>query len=232
MTLRGAASIVGAYEHPLREIPDRTLAEIHAEVALGALADAGLTPGRRRRLLLRRRRARLRRLSMAEYLGLRCALRRLDRDRRLVVPLPRRPRRRGHRRRQVHVALITLAGKPRTGGRAGRRRVAPERSRRRVRARGVGMTVPGHYALAARRHMHEFGTTSAQLAEIKVAASHARPAQPARLPAATRSPSRRCSSRRWSPTRCTASTAASSPTAAARSSSSAPRSPATCGGGA
>ena len=27
------------------------------------------------------------------------------------------------------------------------------------------------YALAAQRHMHEFGTTSRQLAEIKVAAS-------------------------------------------------------------
>ena len=30
----------------------------------------------------------------------------------------------------------------------------------------------GLYALAAQRHMYEFGTTSAQLAEIKVAASH------------------------------------------------------------
>src|ERR1044071_3711289 len=42
-TLRGAALIAGAYEHPLREIPDRTVPEIHADVAFGALADAGLT---------------------------------------------------------------------------------------------------------------------------------------------------------------------------------------------
>src|SRR3546814_8798842 len=34
------------------------------------------------------------------------------------------------------------------------------------------MAIHGGYALAARRHMHEFGTTSEQLAEIKVAASH------------------------------------------------------------
>ena len=34
-----------------------------------------------------------------------------------------------------------------------------------------GVGIPANYALAARRHMHEFGTTSAQLAEIKVAAS-------------------------------------------------------------
>ncbi|MGH2470216.1 MAG: thiolase C-terminal domain-containing protein, partial [Chloroflexota bacterium] len=35
-----------------------------------------------------------------------------------------------------------------------------------------GPVIVAWYALAARRHMHEFGTTSAQLAEIKVAASH------------------------------------------------------------
>jgi acetyl-CoA C-acetyltransferase len=35
-----------------------------------------------------------------------------------------------------------------------------------------GPTVVNMYAMAAQRHMHEFGTTSAQLAWIKVAASH------------------------------------------------------------
>lgn len=34
-----------------------------------------------------------------------------------------------------------------------------------------GPTTVSMYALAARRHMHEFGTTSEQLAEVKVAAS-------------------------------------------------------------
>ena len=43
MTIRGAALIAGAYEHPLRKIPDRSVAQVHAEVAVGALADAGLT---------------------------------------------------------------------------------------------------------------------------------------------------------------------------------------------
>ena len=37
------AFIAGAYEHPLRTIPDKTVPQIHAEVAIGALADAGLT---------------------------------------------------------------------------------------------------------------------------------------------------------------------------------------------
>jgi len=69
------------------------------------------------------------------------------------------------------VALVTLAGKPRTGGQApGASRVsgAPESNFE----QSWGLTGPvGGYALAAQRHMYEFGTTSAQLAEIKVAAS-------------------------------------------------------------
>src|SRR5439155_6695179 len=35
-----------------------------------------------------------------------------------------------------------------------------------------GNTLVGNYALAARRHMHEYGTTSGQLAEIAVAMRH------------------------------------------------------------
>lgn len=72
------------------------------------------------------------------------------------------------------VALITLAGKPRTSGMA--TGTAP---------RTMGSTVPesgfeapygpmpaNMYGLAAMRHMYEYGTTSEQLAWVKVAASH------------------------------------------------------------
>src|SRR5262245_35543649 len=41
-SIRGQAYIVGAFEHPARVIPDKSVAQIHAEVAAGALADAGL----------------------------------------------------------------------------------------------------------------------------------------------------------------------------------------------
>ena len=41
MTIRGKAHIAGAYEHPDRKIPDKSVAQVHAEVALGAVADAG-----------------------------------------------------------------------------------------------------------------------------------------------------------------------------------------------
>ena len=43
MTVRGKAYIAGIFEHPTRLAPDKTVAQLHAEVALGALADAGLT---------------------------------------------------------------------------------------------------------------------------------------------------------------------------------------------
>src|SRR5690606_26410635 len=42
MTIRGKAFIAGAWEHPTRYAPDKSIAQIHAECALGALRDAGL----------------------------------------------------------------------------------------------------------------------------------------------------------------------------------------------
>jgi acetyl-CoA C-acetyltransferase len=172
MSIRGAAHVAGAFEHPGRTIPDRTTAEIHAEVALGALADAGLAledvdayftsgdaPG-------------FGSLSMAEYLGL-TGLSYVDNTEMggssYVAQV-------GHAAAAIaagkcSVVLITLAGKPRTGGSrpggSGRITAAPEFSFESV----YGTSVLTNYALAAARHMHEFGTTSEQLAEIKVAAS-------------------------------------------------------------
>ena len=69
------------------------------------------------------------------------------------------------------MALVTLAGKPRAEERD--REAAPASARRPEAGfeNQYGMSVVGGYALAAMRHMYEFGTTSAQLAEIKVAAS-------------------------------------------------------------
>src|SRR5215207_2730090 len=43
MTITGKAYIAGAFEHPTRKAPDKSIAQLHAEVAKGALADAGLT---------------------------------------------------------------------------------------------------------------------------------------------------------------------------------------------
>ena len=43
MTIKNKACIVGVYEHPTRKAPDRSVAQLHAESARGALLDAGLT---------------------------------------------------------------------------------------------------------------------------------------------------------------------------------------------
>ena len=43
MSIKGKAYIAGIYEHPTRLAKDLSLAQIHAEVAKGALEDAGLT---------------------------------------------------------------------------------------------------------------------------------------------------------------------------------------------
>lgn len=171
MSVKGKAFIAGAFEHPGRELPNLTLPQIHAEVAAGALADAGLdfsnvdayysagdAPG-------------FGVLSMVEYLGLSCTyvddtetggssyLVHIQHAAAAIVA--------GH----IEVALITLAGKPRTGGDgpggSARFSSAPEADFENL----FGLSVVGGYALAAQRHMHEFGTTSRQLAEIKVAAS-------------------------------------------------------------
>ena len=152
MTVRGRAHIVGAFEHPLREIPGRTIAEIHADVAIGALADAGLTlqdvdayfcdsdaPG-------------LGPMSMVDYLGLKC--RYFDST---DVGGSSYLSHVGHAAaaiaaRKCDVALITLAGNPRTAGASpggGRQFLeTPEAGFESV----WGVTIPGHYALAARRH--------------------------------------------------------------------------------
>ncbi|WP_212391437.1 thiolase domain-containing protein [Sporosarcina beigongshangi] len=172
MSIRGMAYIAGAFEHPLRKAPDTSVAALHAECAKGALKDAGLTfqdvdgyfcagdaPGGV--------------LSMVDYLGLN--VRHLDSTEiggsSYIAQV-------SHAAQAIaagkcRVALITMAGRPRSEGRSG------------VKQKVVGANVPdapfelpfgptavNEYAMAAMRHMHEFGTTSEQLAWVKVAASH------------------------------------------------------------
>src|SRR3569623_847992 len=43
VTIKGKAYIAGIYEHPTRHAPDKSTAQLHAEIAKGAIEDAGLT---------------------------------------------------------------------------------------------------------------------------------------------------------------------------------------------
>jgi acetyl-CoA C-acetyltransferase len=173
VSIRGRAFIAGAYEHPLRTIPDRSVAQVHAEVALGALADAGLTLSDVDGYFCAGDAPGMGPLSMADYLGLRPT--HVDSTdtggSSYVVHV-------GHAAEAIaagtcSVALITLGGlprsaRPRPGGAAGFFMTTPEGSFEAL----YGTTTVAMYALAARRHMHEFGTTSEQLAHVKVAAAH------------------------------------------------------------
>jgi acetyl-CoA C-acetyltransferase len=169
MSLRGAAYVAGIYEHPRREIPDRTIWEIHTEVALGALADAGLTMADVDAVFVDGTSG-FGAMTLADHWGIRPKW--VDSTETGGSSYLAHV---GHAAAAIaagkcSVALITLAGRPRTGGPGERPAFAsgPETAFEQVW--GV-MGAPTSYALAARRHMHEFGTTSAQLAEIKVAAS-------------------------------------------------------------
>lgn len=174
MSINGQAYIVGAYEHPLRKAPNKTIPQLHAEVTAGALADAGLTLADVDGYFTGTDAPGLGSVSMAEYLGLRP--RYIDTTSTggsgYIIAV-------GHAAAAIamgkcSVALITLAGRPRTGLEL--QGEMPFLSDPLVPdvpyEAPFGLNIVNAYALAARRHMHEFGTTSEQLAWIKVAASH------------------------------------------------------------
>jgi acetyl-CoA C-acetyltransferase len=169
MSVRGKASIVGAYEHPGRDLPDRSAAQIHAEVALGALADAGLelkdvdayfSTGQ----------LGLGSISLAEYIGLK-HLSHIDSTftggSSYLCHV-------GHAAAAIaagkcRVALVTQGARVRGIVRGAK---LPADTPEYAFETPYGETNVGIYALAARRHMHEYGTTMEQMAEVKVAASY------------------------------------------------------------
>ena len=168
------AYIAGIYEHPTRRADNMSTAQLHADVALGALADAGLTlqdvdgffcgadaPG-------------LGGLTMAEYIGLN-NVRHVDTTESggsaylLHVSHAVQAIAAGH----CNVALITMADRPLAAG-AGTSLAGVDRDTmpNLPFQAGVPPQPMYGYAMVARRHMYEFGTTPEQLAWVRVAASH------------------------------------------------------------
>ena len=173
MSLNGKAYIVGAYEHPTRKAPDKSVAQLHAESARGAMLDAGLTKNDIDGYFCAGDAPGLGPFSMVDYMGLK--VRHVDSTdtggSSYLIHV-------AHAAAAIaagkcNVALITLAGRPRSEGSSG------------TQARNYGAAAPdagfefsyglataNGYGMVAMRHMHEYGTTSEQLAWIKVAASH------------------------------------------------------------
>lgn len=173
MSIKRQACIVGAYEHPTRKAPDKTVAQLHAESARGALEDAGLSLSDVDGYFCAGDAPGLGMLNMVDYMGLRP--RHVDSTETggssYIAHV-------AHATQAImagkcNVALITLAGRPRSEASSG------------TQPRNWGPNVPdtpfetpygpvtvNMYAMVAQRHMYEFGTTAEQLAWIKVAASH------------------------------------------------------------
>ena len=175
MSIKDKAYVMGAFEHPTREAPDKSTPQLHAECMRGVLADAGLSKDDIDGYFCAGDAPGFGAMSMADYLGLR-KLRHMDSTETggssYILHV-------GHAAEAIaagkcSVALVTLAGKPRTSGgggggpRGGGFATAPEAAFEMP----YGGTTHNQYAMCATRHMHEFGTTSEQLAWIKVAASH------------------------------------------------------------
>jgi len=165
------AFIAGVFEHPTRKAADKSLGQLHAEVAMGALADAGLTLDDVDAYFVAGDNTNLYPLSFVDYLGLKLkVIGATDTGGSAYIT---------HVGQAVEaiaagrckVALITLAGRPRTGGAAAN--PAPDWQLPDVPFEvPYGREVINAYAMCAMRHFYEYGTTSEQLAWIKVAASH------------------------------------------------------------
>ncbi len=173
MSIKGQACIVGAFEHPTRKAPDKSVAQLHAESAAGALRDAGLTKDDVDGYFCAGDAPGLGPLAMADYMNLR--LRHLDSTDlggcSYIAHVAHAAEAIAARR--CEVALITLAGRPRSAGHSGASpRPAVADVPDATWEAPFGPTTANLYAMCAMRHMHQFGTTSAQLAWIKVAASH------------------------------------------------------------
>lgn len=172
MSIKGKAFIAGVYEHPLRLVENQSTPAIHAECAKGALEDAGLSfedvdgyfcagdaPGGA--------------LSMVDYLGLK--VRHVDSTETggssYIAHV-------AHAAQAIasgkcSVALITMGGRPRAEGKDGTKpkKVEPNVPETPFE-QPYAPTAVNEYAMAAKLHMHKYGTTSEQMAWVKVAASH------------------------------------------------------------
>src|SRR5262249_288688 len=70
LAIKGKAYIAGMFEHPTRKADDKSLAQLHAEAAAGALGDAGLTRADVDGYFCAGDAPGLGGLSMADYMGL------------------------------------------------------------------------------------------------------------------------------------------------------------------
>ncbi|MGI8549400.1 MAG: thiolase C-terminal domain-containing protein [Dehalococcoidia bacterium] len=166
------AAIVGIYEYPLRKAPGLSPLEIKAESAAKALADAGLTWKDVDAIYDAGDGGATSGLTIAEYFNLKPTV--IDTTQ---VGGSSYEFQAAHAKRDIaagkaRVALLTYGSTAHsqsiaigTGGMSGGAAPSP------VENMEIpwGMTLVANYGMVANRHMHDYSTTSAQLAEIATA---------------------------------------------------------------
>jgi acetyl-CoA C-acetyltransferase len=160
------AYIAGAYEHPDRVIPQRSLSQVYLEIFAGVIADAGIPPEQIDGLHSSLTPGAL--INLADTLGLR-NLRHFDGTdlggATYVSSAGQAARAVASGRAEC--VLVIMAGIPRRGitmTASGWASQPYEES--------LGSNLVAQYALVAQRHMHEFGTSRTDLAHIKVASAY------------------------------------------------------------
>lgn len=163
---RGASAIVGAATYGIGTAPDQTAMELAAKAALLALADAGLTPADVDGVFTALSNESMAGLSLAEYLGVETRIT----DSNTTGGS-------SFQTHAIHAAQAIAAGECEVAV------IAYGSNQRSATGKLVSSSKPFYYestyrplspvssyALAAARHMHEYGTTREQLAEVALAA--------------------------------------------------------------
>ncbi len=170
MSLNGRVAIAGAYEHPSRLAPGKSELQLIAEAAKGALDDAGLTLDDVDALYSAHANSlQMGVVAVAEYLDLHPN--HLDGTNIGGASFVSHV---GHAAAAIHAGLCEVALIV-YGSTAASNAVAIgtglDMGSDPVLAfeNPFGQVLAGSYAIAAQRHMHQYGTTSNQLAEIAVA---------------------------------------------------------------
>ena len=176
--LRRAAAIVGVHEHVTRYAPDKSELQIQGESIIKALEDAGLGKNDVDGLFTASMSVRNSGLNLADYLNM--YPKHVDNT---TVGGGSFEFHLAHALNAIYAgrincAVITYSTLARSGGvsvgtggvgRFGHPRLDPSPD---SFEELYGLTTVGLYAMIAQRHMHLYGTTSEQLAEIAVAVRH------------------------------------------------------------
>lgn len=164
-SLRGQAAIVGTATFGMGESPGRGSIELAASAGLLALDNAGLKLSDVDALFVCTPDDMLSGLSLAEYLGIHPAITGNNRTGGSAFMTHVMSAALALQAGACKVALLTYGSNLRTGG--GKTVTAPGAS---VYETPYQVSLAASYALAAGRHMHEYGTTREQLASVAVSA--------------------------------------------------------------